>query len=94
MTDDEQAIRAAITKRLTWQSHHMVGYESRETLLDGLQHNLPDPVFLDVKMPGLQQARCVKACAPAGSATIDDIDDAHESELEEIVPFEAELGAL
>jgi hypothetical protein len=25
VTDDEQAIRATITKRLTWQSHHMVG---------------------------------------------------------------------
>ena len=60
MTDDEQAIRAAITKRLTWQSHHMVGYESRETLLDGLQHNSPDPVFLDVKMPGLSSLDALK----------------------------------
>ena len=32
VTDDEQAIRSSITKRLTRQGHHVVGYESGEAL--------------------------------------------------------------
>ena len=67
VTDDEQAIRSSITKRLTRQGHHVVGYESGEALLEGLQHNLPDLVLLDVRMPGISWSRGVKACAPAGS---------------------------
>lgn len=53
VTDDEQAIRAAIVKRLTRQGHRAVGYESGEALLEALQHDLPDLVLLDLKMPGL-----------------------------------------
>ena len=53
VTDDEQAIRSAIVKRLTRQGHRVVGYESGEALLDALQHDLPDLVLLDLKMPGL-----------------------------------------
>ena len=33
VTDDEQATRSAITKRLTRQGHHVVGYESGEGCL-------------------------------------------------------------
>ena len=33
VTDDEQATRSAITKRLTRQGHHAVGYESGEGCL-------------------------------------------------------------
>lgn len=39
VTDDEQATRSAITKRLTRQGHHVVGYESGEALLEGFQYN-------------------------------------------------------
>jgi len=53
VTDDEQAIRAAIVKRLTRQGHRVVGYESGEALLEALRHELPDLVLLDLKMPGL-----------------------------------------
>ncbi len=53
VTDDEQAIRAAIVKRLTRQGHRAVGYESGEALLEALRHELPDLVLLDLKMPGL-----------------------------------------
>ena len=42
VTDDEQVIRGAITKRLTRQGHHVVGYESGEVLPEELQHKLPD----------------------------------------------------
>ncbi len=53
VTDDEQAIRASIVKRLGRQGHRVVGYESGEALLEALQHDLPDLILLDVKMPGL-----------------------------------------
>ena len=53
VTDDEQAIRAAIVKRLGRQGHRVVAYESGEALLEALQHDLPDVILLDVKMPGL-----------------------------------------
>jgi two-component system response regulator AtoC len=68
VTDDEQAIRGAIVKRLTRQGHYVVGYESGEALLEGLQHSLPDLVLLDVKMPGLggiEALKHVRQLAPA-----------------------------
>jgi two-component system, NtrC family, response regulator AtoC len=68
VTDDEQAIRSSITKRLTRQGHHVVGYESGEALLEGLQHNLPDLVLLDLKMSdlsGLEALKHVRQLAPA-----------------------------
>ena len=63
VTDDEQAIRWSIIKRLTRQGHHVVGYESGEALLEGLQHRL-----LDLKMPGLsglETLKHVRQLAPA-----------------------------
>ena len=53
VTDDEQAIRSAIVKRLARQGHRVMGYESGEALIEALQHDLPDLVLLDLKMPGL-----------------------------------------
>src|ERR1043166_1866312 len=69
VTDDEQAIRGAIVKRLTRQGHHAVGYESGEALLEGLQHNLPDLVLLDVKMPGLSGLEALKHVRKLAPAT-------------------------
>ena len=68
VTDDEPAIRAAIVKRLTRQGHRAVGYESGETLLVALKHDLPDLVLLDLKMPGLsgiETLKQVRQLAPA-----------------------------
>jgi two-component system response regulator AtoC len=69
VTDDEQAIRGAIVKRLTRQGHHAVGYESGEALLEGLQHNIPDLVLLDVKMPGLSGLEALKHVRQLAPAT-------------------------
>lgn len=53
VADDESTIRAAIAKRLSRKQHHVVGYESGETLLAALDHEIPDLIILDLKMPGL-----------------------------------------
>jgi len=68
VTDDEQAIRTAIVKRLTRQGHRAVGYESGETLLEALRHELPDLVLLDLKMPGangLDTLKSLRQLAPS-----------------------------
>ena len=68
VTDDEQAIRTAVVKRLTRQGHHAVGYESGEALIEALQHEFPDLVLLDVKMPGLgglETLKRVRQLAPS-----------------------------
>jgi two-component system, NtrC family, response regulator AtoC len=68
VTDDEEAIRAAIVKRVSRQGHRVVGYESGEALLDGLRRDLPDLVLLDVKMPGvggMDTLKQVRQAAPS-----------------------------
>ena len=71
VTDDEQAIRSAIVRRLTRQGHRVAGYESGEALLDALQHDLPDLVLLDLKMPGLNGLDTLKQVRQlAPSATV------------------------
>ncbi len=67
VTDDEQATRSDIAKPLTRQGHHVVGYEFGEELLEGPQHNLPDLVLLDVKMPFLQRSEAHALTHPADS---------------------------
>jgi two-component system response regulator AtoC len=47
-----------------------VGYESGEALLEGLQHNLPDLVLLDVKMPGLSGLETLKQVRRVAPASI------------------------
>jgi DNA-binding response OmpR family regulator len=68
LTDDEPVIRSAITKRLIRQSHHVVGYESGEALVEGLQDNLPNLVLLDVKLPGMRGLEALKHVCQLRSA--------------------------
>ena len=62
VTDDEPAIRAALVKRLSRRQHRVLAFDSGEALLQALDHEVPDLMFLDVKMPGLSGLDALKAC--------------------------------
>ncbi len=53
VVDDEPAIRTAIVKRMGRRHHQARGFESGEALLDALDHDVPDLILLDLKMPGM-----------------------------------------
>jgi len=64
VTDDESAIRAAIVKRLSRRHHRVLGYDSGEALLKAIEHDPPDLVMLDLKMPGLSGLDTLKQLRP------------------------------
>lgn len=64
VTDDEPAIRAAIIKRLSRRHHRVVGYDSGDALMKAIEHDLPDLVLLDLKMPGLSGLDTLKQLRP------------------------------
>jgi two-component system response regulator AtoC len=64
VTDDESAIRSAIVKRLSRRQHRVVGFESGEALLKGLEQDIPDLVMLDLKMPGISGLDVLKQLRP------------------------------
>jgi two-component system response regulator AtoC len=60
VTDDEQAIRSAMVKRLTRRQHLVRAFESGNVLLDAIETDTPDLVLLDLKMPGLSGIETLK----------------------------------
>jgi two-component system response regulator AtoC len=64
VTDDEPAIRAAIVKRLSRRHHRVEGYDSGEALIRAIEHDPPDVVMLDLKMPGLSGLDTLKQLRP------------------------------
>lgn len=64
VTDDEPAIRAAIVKRLSRRHHRVAGYDSGEALIKAIEHEPPDLVMLDLKMPGLSGLDTLKQLRP------------------------------
>jgi two-component system response regulator AtoC len=60
VTDDEQAIRSALVKRLNRQGYLAVGYDSGESLLEAIGHKSPDIVLLDLIMPGISGIEALK----------------------------------
>ena len=53
VTDDEPAIRSAVVKRLSRRQHLVTGFDSGDALITALDHDIPDLILLDLKMPGL-----------------------------------------
>ncbi len=64
VVDDEQAIRTNVVKRLSRRHHQARGFESGEALLGALEHEVPDLILLDLKMPGMSGLEVLKKLRP------------------------------
>jgi two-component system response regulator AtoC len=60
VTDDDDVVRQAISRRLTKQQHHVRSFDSGEALLEALDHDVPDLILLDLKMAGLSGLETLK----------------------------------
>ena len=60
VTDDDEVVRQAITRRLAKRQHDIRGFDSGEALLEALDHDMPDIIFLDLKMTGLSGLETLK----------------------------------
>ena len=60
VTDDEQAIRSVIARRLSRRHHHVRTFDSGEALLEALTQEVPDLVVLDLKMGGMTGLETLK----------------------------------
>ena len=60
VTDDDQAVRSAITRRLERKNHQVRGLDSGEALLDALEQDMPDIILLDLKMSGMTGLETLK----------------------------------
>jgi two-component system, NtrC family, response regulator AtoC len=70
VTDDEPAIRSAVVKRLLRRQHLVSGFDSGDTLISALDHDIPDLILLDLKMPGLSGLDTLKAIHPKSPQTL------------------------
>jgi two-component system, NtrC family, response regulator AtoC len=60
VTDDDDVVRQAISRRLMKRLHHVRSFESGEALLEALDHDVPDLILLDLKMAGLSGLETLK----------------------------------
>lgn len=60
VTDDDDVVRQAISRRLAKRHHHVRSFDSGETLLEALDHDIPDLILLDLKMAGLSGLETLK----------------------------------
>jgi len=60
VTDDDEVVRQAISRRLAKRHHHIRSFNSGEALLEALDHDVPDLILLDLKMVGLSGLETLK----------------------------------
>lgn len=60
VTDDDDVVRQAISRRLAKRHHHIRSFNSGEALLEALDHDVPDLILLDLKMVGLSGLETLK----------------------------------
>ncbi|GJL55614.1 MAG: acetoacetate metabolism regulatory protein AtoC [Nitrospirales bacterium] len=67
VTDDEQSVCSALSRRLTKYGHLVRSFNSGESLLNALDFEIPDLLFLDLKMPemdGLETLKRLREVTP------------------------------
>lgn len=64
VTDDDEAVRSAISRRLARRSHQVRSFESGEALLEALDHDIPDLILLDLKMSGMSGLDTLRLLRP------------------------------
>ncbi len=67
VTDDDQTVCAALSRRLTKKGHLVRSFDSGASLLEAVKYEVPDLLFLDLKMPdmdGLETLRRVRQTIP------------------------------
>jgi len=60
VTDDDEVVRQAISRRLAKQHQDVRSFDSGEALLVALDHDLPDIILLDLKMTGMSGIETLK----------------------------------
>ena len=69
VVDDNEVVRKSIVKRLSRENFVVKDFESGEKVLETLDFEIPDLVFLDIKMPKLNGLETVKAMNKKGMMT-------------------------
>jgi len=66
VVDDSQLIRDTIVKRLSKEGFAVKSFESGEGVLGALDHETPDLVLMDLKMPGLNGRKTIEEMEKRG----------------------------
>ena len=70
VTDDDEVVRASITRRLARGGHDVRSSDSGEPLLEELDHDVPAIILLNVKMWGMTGIETLKHIRPKAPQTL------------------------